>query len=354
MERKYQVKTHHHTLIGDAGHMTTVPSESVDLVVTSPPYPMIRMWDDLFCARNPSIRQHLDDSEGNTAFELMHRELDRVWGEVFRVLKNGGFACINIGDATRKLGEDFCLYPNHARVIQCLTAVGFQVLPDILWRKQTNAPNKFMGSGMLPAGAYVTLEHEYILVLRKGSKRRFDTIEEKKLRRESALFWEERNLFFSDIWTDLKGTGQVLKRGNSRMRSAAFPFELAYRLVCMYSVKRDMVLDPFLGTGTTQAAAAAACRNSIGVEQDALLLSEIRHWPKHIVDIANQYHRHRLARHANFVAHRVDTNKPLKHWNRHYDFPVMTAQETDLYIHTLQKAMDLDDNKVEVHYIGEP
>jgi len=344
------VKTHHNTLIGDAGHMATVSSESVDLVVTSPPYPMIRMWDDLFCGQNSSIRRHLDDSEGNAAFELMHRELDRVWCEVFRVLKSGGFACINIGDATRKLGDDFCLYPNHARVLQRLTAVGFQVLPDILWRKQTNAPNKFMGSGMLPAGAYVTLEHEYILVVRKGSKRRFDTAEEKNRRRESALFWEERNQFFSDIWTDLKGEGQKLKQRDSRTRSAAFPFELAYRLICMYSVKQDIILDPFLGNGTTRAAAAAACRNSIGIEKDASLLPTIRKWLEHIVDFANQYHERRLARHTDFVTQRKGANKPIKHWNRHYDFPVVTSQETDLYIHALQKTIDLDENKTAVHY----
>ncbi len=103
------MKTIHTTIIGDAGDMTSVASESIDLVVTSPPYPMIRMWDDLFCGQNSSIRKHLDASEGMAAFQLMHRELDRVWYEVFRVLKTHGFACINIGDATRKLGDDFCL-----------------------------------------------------------------------------------------------------------------------------------------------------------------------------------------------------------------------------------------------------
>ena len=59
-----------------------------------------------------------------------------------------------------KIKDDFCLYPNHARILNYLLDIGFSALPDILWRKQTNAPNKFMGSGMLPAGAYVTLEHE--------------------------------------------------------------------------------------------------------------------------------------------------------------------------------------------------
>ena len=84
---------------------------------------------------------------------------------------------------------------------------------------------------MLPAGAYVTLEHEYVLIFRKGAKREFKTEAEKKKRRESALFWEERNIWYSDVWTDIKGTEQALPNAVSRQRSAAFPFNLAYRLI---------------------------------------------------------------------------------------------------------------------------
>jgi DNA modification methylase len=134
------VKTTHTTIIGDAADMSDISSETIDLVVTSPPYPMIRMWDELFCGQEPSIRNHLDAHEGMAAFELMHKELDRVWDEIFRVLKTGGFACVNIGDATRKLGDDFCLYPNHARVLQGLTALGFQVLPDICGESRPMLP----------------------------------------------------------------------------------------------------------------------------------------------------------------------------------------------------------------------
>ena len=116
-----------------------------------------------------------------------------------------------------------------------LLDIGFSALPDILWRKQANTPNKFMGSGMLPAGAYVTLEHEYILIMRKGPKREFKTEGERVNRRESALFWEERNIWYSDVWTDIKGEKQdfVIPVSRSimhrppvpRLRSAAFPYE---------------------------------------------------------------------------------------------------------------------------------
>ncbi len=179
------IRTEHRIIMGDAGKILDMPEGSIDLVVTSPPYPMIEMWDALFCSRNTEIDRNLKGRSGMQAFELMHRDLDTVWKQIYRVLKPGGFACINIGDATRKIGDDFCLYANHARILQCLMKLGFSVLPDILWRKQTNSPTKFMGSGMLPAGAYVTLEHEYILIVRKGSKREFLKKEEKNNRRQS-------------------------------------------------------------------------------------------------------------------------------------------------------------------------
>ena len=224
---------------------------------------------------------------------------------MFRVLKDGRFACINIGDATRKLSGDFCMYPNHARILTYLLSIGFSVLPDILWRKQANTPNKFMGSGMLPAGAYVTLEHEYILIVRKGSKREFKTVNEKENRRESALFWEERNVWYSDVWTDLKGVKQNLPNPISRLRSAAFPFDLAYRLTNMYSVKGDVILDPFLGTGTTTAAAMTSGRNSIGVEIDNSFQLSICPITHDIVSFSNNYLHNRLLRHLEFVKNRI-------------------------------------------------
>ena len=226
--------------------MDTIPSESVSLVVTSPPYPMIHMWDDLFISQNPAIGKALKNREGPHAFELMHRLLDDVWNEVYRVLKNGGIACINIGDATRTIDDNFSLYQNHTRLMAYLLQLGFNALPAILWRKQTNAPNKFMGSGMLPPGAYVTLEHEYILIVRKGPKREFKTPEEKQMRRQSAFFWEERNIWFSDIWLDVKGASQHLFDNRARRRSAAFPFEVPYRLINMFSVKGDTVRELIL------------------------------------------------------------------------------------------------------------
>ncbi len=341
-------------IFGHAKKMDSIDSESVDLIVTSPPYPMIKMWDEMFGHQNPSIQKALKRSQAMKAFELMHQELDRVWKEVFRVLKNGGFACINIGDAVRTIDGDFCLYPNHSRILNFLQDLGFSALPDILWRKQTNAPNKFMGSGMLPAGAYVTLEHEYILILRKGSKRDFNKEQEKQNRHESALFWEERNAWFSDIWFDIKGASQVLGSKESRLKSAAFPFEIAYRLINMYSVKNDVVLDPFLGTGTTMAAAMASGRNSVGYEIDLALRDDIVAIKDNIVRFSNEYINNRIERHIDFAGNRIKTKGPMKHTNKYYQFTVMTAQEKQLMINDLIDIIKTDKNTFKVTYSDKP
>ena len=348
------MKTTHNILFQDARNLREIPSESVDLVVTSPPYPMIEMWDEMFSHQNPEIQDALACGTGMQAYALMHEILDAVWDEVFRVLKNGRFACINIGDATRTVKGNFCLYPNHARVLTHLLKIGFSALPDILWRKQANTPNKFMGSGMLPAGAYVTLEHEYILIVRKGPKREFKTEVEKANRRESALFWEERNVWYSDVWTDIKGTGQKLPKAMSRLRSAAFPFDLAYRLINMYSVKGDVILDPFLGTGTTTAAAMTARRNSIGVEIDESFQHALCLVAHHIVDFSNDYLHNRLLRHYAFVENRIQNSGALKYTNKYYGCPVVTSQEQFILFNNLEGIQTCGENIFEVVYSTEP
>ncbi len=348
------MKTEHYTYFGNSKKMEQLSDESTDLVVTSPPYPMIEMWDDVFARQSAIVQKHLQQEDAWKTFEAMHCLMDKVWAEVFRILKPGGFACINIGDATRTIKETFCLYPNHSRILSAAMALGFTPLPCILWRKQTNAPNKFMGSGMLPAGAYVTLEHEYVLILRKKNKRSFQRPEQKKCRRESALFWEERNTWFSDVWFDIKGTRQGLGDKGARKRSAAFPFELAYRLINMYSVKGDLVVDPFLGMGTTALAAMAAGRNSAGYEIDSGLTPTIVDARQGLIVHARKVIEQRLAAHRDFVAAREQEKGPLKHENGHYGFPVMTAQEKELFINLPVALESKSSSCVEVSYETTP
>lgn len=333
------METRHYTYVNMAQNMAEVKDTSVDLVVTSPPYPMIEMWDEIMWNQNSRIKSALEKNNGMEAFELMHQELDKVWKETYRVLKDGGIVCINIGDATRTIDGNFALYSNHARILNSMINLGFYNLPNIIWRKQTNAPNKFMGSGMLPGGAYVTLEHEWILVFRKGQKRAFKSEQAKALRRESAYFWEERNAWFSDLW-DLKGVKQKIASLMTRERSAAYPFAIPYRLINMYSVKGDVVLDPFVGTGTTIIAAMLSERNSIGFDIDKEFQSIINDRIEQ-ADLSelNQIVRDRIQAHQTFVSERSsDASKSaLKHYNTNLDIGVMTGQEREVNLCYIKK-----------------
>jgi DNA modification methylase len=328
------MQTEHQVHFADARTLKPLADASVDLVVTSPPYPMIEMWDPAFISMNRAIGPALAAGEGAAAFEKMHRQLDRAWAACWRVLKPGGLLCVNIGDATRTLAGEFQLYANHTRIIQALLKQGFTLLPDILWRKPTNAPNKFMGSGMLPPGAYVTYEHEYVLIARRGPRRAFRAAD--RLRRsQSAYFWEERNLWFSDVWTDLRGSRQALARAD-RQRSGAFPLTLPWRLIQMFSLQGDVVLDPFLGTGTTCLAAAACGRSSVGVERDRSLEEAIRDALADGPRLSRALVRERLAAHRAFVAARLADGKVIKHHNEGLDSPVVTRQERQLRLLTLE------------------
>ena len=348
------MQTTHQIHFGLAQRMDAIADASVDLIVTSPPYPMVEMWDEGMGIQNSAITKAIARHDGATAFQLMHAELDTVWDEVCRVTKPSAFVCINIGDATRTINGEFQLFSNHSRIIQYFLKKGFCCLPPVLWRKPTNAPNKFMGSGMLPAGAYVTLEHEYILVFRKGGKRVFKSELEKSRRQQSAFFWEERNQWFSDLW-EIRGAGQKLLNKNSRERSGAYPFEIPYRLINMYSVKGDLVVDPFLGTGTTSLAALATGRNSVGYEMDNGLSEAIGEMlsPDKLL-ILNTLIHNRLQAHIDFVNKRLLSGSwDVKHTNRHYQFPVVTSQETDLSLNFLT-SIETTPSEVTAHYLLQP
>ncbi|MCW1929550.1 DNA-methyltransferase [Bhargavaea beijingensis] len=342
------INTSHAIINSNSNNMEEIQDGTVSLVVTSPPYPMIEMWDELFISQNPAIKTELEQGKGQNAFDLMHKCLDDIWEEVDRVLIDSGFVCINIGDATRTLNKDFCMYSNHSRIIKKFVEMGYSVLPDIIWRKTTNAPNKFMGSGMLPSGAYVTYEHEYILIFRKGGKRTFKKDEIPK-RQESAFFWEERNVWFSDIW-NLKGVSQkMIKASSERERSAAFPFELAYRLINMYSMKDDIVLDPFLGTGTTTLAAMASRRNSIGVEIDKSLVESTLNSLLYVEDNLNKRIIKRYTDHIDFINQEIERGKDKWYENPHLNSKVKTRQEKNIKFETI-KSIELSDFKIQVKY----
>ena len=277
------MQTEHQVIIGDSQTMPELADCSAHLMVTSPPYPMIRMWDDQFSKANLRISQLWQKLDANSReetvtaiYDAMHGELAKVWKETYRVLVDGGIACINIGDATRTVGGKFRLFPNHARTIELCDLAGFTTLPYILWKKPTTKPTykgrgAFLGSGFMPPNAYVTLDCEYILLFRKGNLRKFPRND--PLRLESKFTKPQRDEWFTQIWT-LKGTRQTYNE--LQRRTGAFPDEIADRLIRMFSVKGDTILDPFLGTGTTTKAAMRNERNSVGYEIDSSLLSLIK------------------------------------------------------------------------------
>ncbi len=337
------MQTVHSFQCADSRDMSFLENESVHLVVTSPPYPMISMWDEQFSKIIPGLENDLLENPV-TAFEKMHTVLDSVWRETARVIRPGGIVAINIGDAVRTIHGDFALYPNHSRIIESMLRNGFSALPPILWRKQTNAPNKFMGSGMLPGGAYVTYEHEYILIFRKGSKRIFSE-EEKKIRAESAYFWEERNIWFSDLW-EFKGIRQIMD-SDVRFRSAAFPLELPFRLIQMYSMYGDTVLDPFVGLGTTSLAAMISGRNSLGVDLEAGIFSLSK---MDIEKISTEIVSRRFQNHVSFVQKEIQNGREFRHINETYDFEVMTSQEKKIQFYQAREIQKISEEKWIIHH----
>ncbi|OVE83162.1 DNA-methyltransferase [Natronolimnobius baerhuensis] len=328
------METTHRVVVDDARSLSALEDDSVDLVVTSPPYPMIEMWDDLFTTLEPAIGDALEAGDGQAAFDAMHAELEAVWDELERVVVDGGIVCLNVGDATRSLDDSFRVYPNHARVLEAFEARGFDPLPDVLWRKPTNSAAKFMGSGMIPPNAYVTLEHEYILIFRNGGdSRQFEPGADRRY--EAAYFWEERNRWFSDVWTDVQGELQDLDldledAADLRERSAAYPLEIPYRLCCMYSAYGDTVLDPFWGTGTTTLAAMCTGRNSVGYELESAFLEAFDESVADIPALSQSVGQARLARHKEFVSQRRDEGSDLEYDAEHYETAVVTKMERQI------------------------
>jgi site-specific DNA-methyltransferase (cytosine-N4-specific) len=243
---------------------------------------MIQMWDHQFAELDPKVavlwKQLEADPQEETVtqiYDVMHENLAKVWAETHRVLVEGGIACINIGDATRSVNGKFRVFPNHARIIETCEKIGFTTLPYVLWKKPTTKPmykgkGAFLGSGFLPPNAYVTLDCEFILIFRKGKLRRFPPKDPDRY--ASQLTKQQRDEWFTQIWqiTGTRQTACELER-----RTAAYPDEIANRLIKMFSTKGDTILDPFLGSGTTTKAAIQNERSSVSYETDKNLLQTI-------------------------------------------------------------------------------
>lgn len=247
--------TKHAIRLGDARDLSWIESESVHLVVTSPPYWTLKQYEE-------DNEDQLGDIE---SYEAFLDELDKVWRECARVLVGGGRICCVVGDVCvpRKRGGRHLVMPLHADIQVRARKLGLDCLTPILWHKIANGVTEVEGNGAgfygkpYQPGSIVKNDVEYILFLRKGGQYRSATPLQKAL---SMLNREEMQSWFRSFWTDVKGSST--RNGHP----APYPVELAQRLIRMFSFAGDTVLDPFLGTGSTSLAAIRAGRNSLGCE----------------------------------------------------------------------------------------
>lgn len=250
-----EIPTAHDVRLGDARELRLEP-ESVHLVVTSPPYWTLKEYRD-----SDGQLGHVTD------YESFLDELDRVWRGCFNALVPGGRLIIVVGDvclSRRKNNGRHTVVPLHASIQERCRAIGFDNLAPIIWHKIANAAYEvenggggFLGKPYEP-NAVIKNDIEFILMQRKPGGYRQPTVTTRVL---SVIPEDKHREWFQQIWHGVTGA-------STRNHPAPYPIELAERLIRMFSFVGDTVLDPFMGTATTNVAASRNARNSIGVEVD--------------------------------------------------------------------------------------
>ena len=249
-----QVPSHHQVLLGDA-RQVALPEESVHLVVTSPPY-----WTLKEYRRTAGQLGWIAD------YDEFLDQLDAVWRVCHRALVPGGRLICVVGDVclSRRRHGRHAVVPLHASIQDRCRRLGFDNLAPIIWHKIANVAHEvqrgsggFLGKPYEP-NAVIKNDIEFILMQRKPGGYRKPT---RAARTLSVLPAASFKTHFRQIWTDIPGA-------STRDHPAPYPVTLADRLIRMFSFVGDTVLDPFTGTASTQVAAAACGRNSIGIEVD--------------------------------------------------------------------------------------
>ena len=250
-----RIPTQHQLLLGDA-RRADVPDQSVHLVLTSPPYWTLKKY-----------RRTEGQLGWITHYDEFLEQLDEVWSVCHRALVPGGRLICVVGDvclSRRKNDGRHTVVPLHAAIQDRCRTLGFDNLAPIIWHKIANVAHEvergtggFLGKPYEP-NAVIKNDIEYILMQRKPGGYRRPSIAARTL---SLLSEESFKTHFRQIWTDIGGA-------STREHPAPFPVALADRLVRMFSFVGDTIFDPFTGTASTQIAAAACGRNSIGIEID--------------------------------------------------------------------------------------
>jgi len=251
-----QLPTHHDLYQRDSRTIDFLAPESVHLVVTSPPYWTLKDY-------NVSEGQmgYIED------YDKFVNELDRVWKASFHALVPGGRLVCVVGDvclSRRKNKGEHLVMPLHASIQEHCRALGFNNLAPIIWHKIANAVYEATGNGggflgkPYEPNAVIKNDIEFILMERKPGGYRSPSVATRVL---SVIPGDQHKAWFQQIWTGVTGA-------STKEHPAPYPLQLAERLIRMFSFVGDTVLDPFMGTGTSNVAAAKWGRNSIGVEVD--------------------------------------------------------------------------------------
>lgn len=249
--KKMKIKTKHSVINGDSRNMNELPDNSVDLVITSPPYWQLKDYGT-------------ENQIGyNDSYEEYINHLNIVWKECYRVLDNGSRLCINIGDqfARAVYYGRYKVIPIRTEIIKFCETIGFDYMGAIMWQKKTTSNTtggaSLMGSYPYPKNGIISIDYEFILIFKKLGTPKKPTNEIKEL---SKMTKEEWKTYFDGHWY----FGGAKQDGHIAM----FPEELPRRLIKMFSFVGDTILDPFLGSGTTSLAARNLNRNSVGYEMN--------------------------------------------------------------------------------------
>ncbi len=236
-------------ILGDSRAMPEVGDETVDLVVTSPPYWHIKDYGiPGQIGYGQSLHQYLTD-------------LFYTWSECFRILRPGARLCLNIGDqfARSVIYGRYKVIPLHAEFIAQGERIGFDFMGSVIWQKKTTMNTtggaNVMGSYPYPPNGLVEIDYEFILIFKRAGAAKKVL---KEVKEASKLTKEEWKEYFAGHW-HFGGARQI---GHEAM----FPEELPRRLIKMFTFKGDTVLDPFLGSGTTVKVALELGRNAVGYE----------------------------------------------------------------------------------------
>jgi site-specific DNA-methyltransferase (adenine-specific) len=218
-------------------HMEEIPDNSVHLMITSPPYNVSKEYDD-----DLSLSEYLD-------------LLKSSFLETYRVLVDGGRACINVANLGRKP-----YIPLSDYISKMMIEIGFNMRGEIIWNKASSAsPSTAWGSWQSAANPTLRDVHEYILIFSKGHYKRERKKEELEIKK-NTITKEQFMEWTKSIWT--MNAESARRIGHP----APFPEELPSRLIQLYSFTNDIVLDPFMGSGTTAIAALKTNRFYIGYD----------------------------------------------------------------------------------------